>query len=66
MRTAAAIGVPERIATDEVQRAFVEHTLQIAIQAAIDIAAWILGEGQARRTGLDAFDGPTARAGMVR
>lgn len=38
------LAVPDRIATDELQRAFVEHTLQTAIQAAIDVAAWILGE----------------------
>lgn len=35
---------PDRIADDEVQRAFVEHNLQTAIQAAIDIATLILGE----------------------
>lgn len=33
--------VPERIATDEVQRAFAEHTLQNAIQAAIDLAVLV-------------------------
>lgn len=35
---------PDRLADDEVQRAFVEHNLQTAIQAAIDIATLILGE----------------------
>jgi uncharacterized protein YutE (UPF0331/DUF86 family) len=38
------LAVPDAIATDDLQRAFVEHTLQIAIQAAIDEATHVLGE----------------------
>lgn len=38
------LAVPDRIATDPVQAAFVAHTLQTAIQGAIDVAAMIVGE----------------------
>lgn len=61
------LAVPDRIATDELQRAFVEHTLQTAIQAAIDIAAWVLGE-QAGAVPLGRAAGhvlvPTRRRGL--
>lgn len=35
---------PERLATDLLQRRFVEHTLQIAIQATLDIASHIVSD----------------------
>ena len=35
---------PEVIATDVRERRFVEHTLQIAIQAAIDVASHIVAD----------------------
>lgn len=38
------LAVPDRIATDPVQQAFVEHTLQTAIQAAIDVASLVVAE----------------------
>ena len=46
---------PEQLATDPVQLAFVEHTLQTAIQAAIDVATLVvterrLGEPDATRS----------------
>ena len=34
---------PASIETDEVQRGFAEHSLQVAIQAAIDVATLIVG-----------------------
>jgi uncharacterized protein YutE (UPF0331/DUF86 family) len=35
---------PERVSSDLVQRRFVEHTLQIAIQAALDVASHIVSD----------------------
>ena len=35
---------PERLATDLLQRRFVEHTLQIAIQATLDVASHIVSD----------------------
>lgn len=37
-------GDPGRIATDVVMRRFVEHTLQVAIQAALDVASHIVAD----------------------
>ena len=37
---------PELIATDLVQERFVEHTLQLAIQAVVDVASHIVSDGQ--------------------
>jgi uncharacterized protein YutE (UPF0331/DUF86 family) len=49
-----AHGKPQDIARDVVQERFIEHTLQIAIQAALDVAAHIvsddrLGEPRSQR-----------------
>lgn len=52
------LGRPERIDRDLVQRRFVEHTLQIAIQAALDVASHIVADerlGEARDNG-ELFD----------
>jgi uncharacterized protein YutE (UPF0331/DUF86 family) len=38
------LGQPERLLTDKVQQRFVEHTLQIAIQAMLDVAFAIASE----------------------
>lgn len=38
------LGDPSRIASDVVQQRFVEHTLQIAIQAALDVASHIVSD----------------------
>jgi uncharacterized protein YutE (UPF0331/DUF86 family) len=35
---------PDRVSSDLVQRRFVEHTLQIAIQAALDVASHIVSD----------------------
>ena len=34
---------PERIEVDPVQRRFIEHTLQLAIQSMLDVASSIVG-----------------------
>ncbi len=38
------LGKPGEIATDRLQERFIEHTLQIAIQAAIDVASHIVSD----------------------
>jgi uncharacterized protein YutE (UPF0331/DUF86 family) len=38
------LAVPEALATDVKERRFVEHTLQIAVQAALDVAAHIVSD----------------------
>jgi uncharacterized protein YutE (UPF0331/DUF86 family) len=53
---------PEAIETDLRERRFVEHTLQIAIQAALDVASHIvsdlrLGEPRTNRDLFDLLDG---------
>ena len=60
------LAVPERIATDIKERRFVEHTLQIAIQAALDVSSHIvsderLGEPRTNRELFTAL----ARAGWI-
>lgn len=57
---------PERLGSDVRETRFVEHTLQVAIQAAIDVAAHIvsarrLGEPETNR---ELFD-PLRQAGLV-
>jgi len=37
---------PERLTTDLLQRRFVEHTLQIAIQASLDVASHIVSDNR--------------------
>lgn len=37
---------PDRVSSDLVQRRFVEHTLQIAIQAALDVASHIVSDNR--------------------
>ena len=52
------LGRPEAIATDLRERRFIEHTLQIAIQAALDAASHIVSDrrlGEAR-TNRELFD----------
>jgi uncharacterized protein YutE (UPF0331/DUF86 family) len=44
LRELRTLGQPERIATDVKERRFVEHTLQICIQAALDIASHIVSD----------------------
>lgn len=39
-----AFAEPDRLASDPVQERFVEHTLQVAIQAAIDVASHIISD----------------------
>lgn len=52
------LAVAERLATDLVQRRFVEHTLQIAIQAALDAASHIVSDERLGepRTNRELFD----------
>jgi uncharacterized protein YutE (UPF0331/DUF86 family) len=49
---------PEAVSTDLVQRRFVEHTLQIAIQAALDAASHIVSDERLGepRTNRELFD----------
>ncbi len=61
-----SLGHPERIDTDVREQRFLEHTLQMAIQAALDVASHIasdhrLGEP---RTNLELFE-ILARAGWI-
>ena len=55
------LATPERLSTDIREQRFVEHTLQIAIQAALDVAAHIvsderLGEPRANRELFDLLE----------
>ena len=49
---------PDQLATDPVQRGFVAHTLQTAIQAAIDVASILVSERRLPepRTNAELFD----------
>ena len=38
------LGMPQRLGEDRVQERFIEHTLQIAIQAALDVASHIVSD----------------------
>jgi uncharacterized protein YutE (UPF0331/DUF86 family) len=38
------LGQPDRLSVDLIQRRFVEHTLQIAIQAALDVASHVVSD----------------------
>lgn len=40
------LGRPQEIRTDLRERRFIEHTLQIAIQAALDVASHIISDGR--------------------
>lgn len=44
VRELREVARPERIATDVRERRFVEHTLQLAIQAALDVASHIVSD----------------------
>jgi uncharacterized protein YutE (UPF0331/DUF86 family) len=57
---------PERVATDLLQRRFVEHTLQIAIQASLDVALHIVSDDRLGepRTNREVF-ALLARAGWM-
>lgn len=52
------LAMPDRLETDLVQQRFVEHTLQIAIQAALDVASHIVSDDRLGepRTNRDLFD----------
>jgi len=49
---------PDQIATDVREERFVEHTLQLAIQAALDVASHIVSDGRLGepRTNAELFD----------
>lgn len=44
VRELRSLAIPDRIATDVKEERFVEHTLQIAIQAALDVASHIVSD----------------------
>jgi uncharacterized protein YutE (UPF0331/DUF86 family) len=44
VRELKTLGHPERIATDVREERFIEHTLQLAIQAALDVASHIVSD----------------------
>lgn len=44
MRDLRTVGRPATITSDILQRRFIEHTLQLAIQAALDIASHIVSD----------------------
>lgn len=44
VRDLRVLAIPERIASDIKERRFVEHTLQIAIQAALDVSSHIVSD----------------------
>jgi uncharacterized protein YutE (UPF0331/DUF86 family) len=52
------LATPELLQTDIRERRFVEHTLQIAIQAALDVASHIVSDGRLGepQTNRDLFD----------
>jgi uncharacterized protein YutE (UPF0331/DUF86 family) len=60
------LAVPERIASDLKERRFVEHTLQIAIQAALDVSSHIVSDERLGepRTNRELF-AALARAGWI-
>ncbi|MBK8100024.1 MAG: DUF86 domain-containing protein [Planctomycetes bacterium] len=60
------LGRPERLDSDTVQQRFVEHTLQFAIQAMLDVAFAIAAAGNLGEPGdnRQAFDG-IAAAGWI-
>ena len=60
------IARPELLGSDIRERRFVEHTLQIAIQAALDVASHIVSDGRLGepQTNRDLFD-LLARAGWI-
>lgn len=60
------LAVPERIASDIKERRFVEHTLQIAIQAALDVSSHIVSDERLGepRTNRELF-AALARAGWI-
>ena len=58
MRELRALGDPDAIASDVVMQRFTEHSLQVAIQAALDVASRVVSEerlGEAR-TNHELFD----------
>lgn len=54
LRELRSLGQPDRIATDVKERRFVEHTLQICIQAALDVAAHIASDERLGEPGSNA------------
>lgn len=60
------LAAPELLDSDIRERRFVEHTLQIAIQAALDVASHIVSDGRLGepQTNRDLFD-LLARAGWI-
>ena len=58
VRELSELARPERIGTDVREARFVEHTLQIAIQAALDAASHIVSDGHLGepRTNRELFD----------
>jgi uncharacterized protein YutE (UPF0331/DUF86 family) len=58
MRDLRTLGRPATIATDLREERFVEHTLQIAIQAAVDVASHIISDERLGepRTNREMFD----------
>jgi hypothetical protein len=62
VRELRSLARPEAMRHDVRERRFVEHTLQIAIQAALDVASHIvsderLGEPETNRVSVSVFDG---------
>ena len=66
LRELRELARPERLADDVREQRFVEHTLQLAIQAALDIASHIVSEERLGEpvTNRDLFD-RLARAGWI-
>lgn len=62
----ATLGRPDLVASDVRERRFVEHTLQLAIQACLDIASHIVSDDRLGepRTNAELFDA-LARAGWL-
>ena len=46
VRELRELAVPSALKTDLLQRRFVEHTLQLAIQAALDVASHVVSDGR--------------------
>ena len=67
VRELRTLSRPERLADDVRERRFVEHTLQLAIQAALDVASHVVSEERLGEpeTNRDVFR-LLGRSGMVR
>ena len=67
LRELRTLGRPDAIVSDVREQRFVEHTLQIAIQAALDVASHIVSDDRLGepRTNRELFD-LLARAGILK